>query len=334
MTVVPGGAPQIGPTPRGAVRRTSTLVIEPRGSWAEGQSVTATGRDLVHAPTGDIRTEHDQLTFDLDPAGLLVPRGERTVPAPLRGQSVRRGLRKRVAELRGARPGGADELLGPAGGLFDAMLDDVVGTALASGYGRLHEESSGHTVDLAAHMSSTCLGFSTMHARGERFDVDRYFDTKQPSVDFVPHDDLAWHEDRPVRPLSFRRRRMLQVAPTTDGVVSVTGYSRDTFAGPDGVEMVVHEYGLDAIVSGSPLVLESVDASPGHLPLDHCPLAAGTAVSLAGLALSEVETAVRRDIAGPAGCTHLNDELRNLRLVPALLALLDPTRPAGRQIRT
>lgn len=323
MSAVPGGGVQIGPTPLGAVRRTTTIVIEPRGTWAEGQTVTATGRDLTRAPDDVVRAEHDELALDLDASGAIAPRDPGGLPTALHGQSVRRGLRKKLAELY-QEPHGDGEALGPAGGLYAAMLDDVVGASLASGYGRLQEESVGPTVDLATHMSSTCLGFSTMHARGEMFDVERYFDTKQPSIDFVPADALAWHDDRPVRPRSFRRRRMLQVAPTGDGRIAVTGYFRDTFMAADGVEMVVHEYGLDATVSGPELTLDSIEASPGLLPLDHCPLAAVTATRLEGLPLPQVEVAVRRDIVGPTGCTHLNDELRNLRLVPTLLALLTP----------
>lgn len=331
MTAVPGGGPHLAPTPLGGVRRTTTMVIAPQGTWAEGQTLTTVGRDLIRSPDDVIRTNHDQLTFDIDAAGLIAPPstpdGGRAVPEALWGLPAQRGLRKNVAHLRDTAPDRGEQLLGPDGGLYDAMLDDVVGTTLASGYGRLFEAPAEHSGNLALHMSQTCIGFHTMHERREEFDVQRYFEKKQPSVDFVPADTVAWHQDDPMRPRSFRRRRMLQVAPLGDAV-AVTGYFRDTFMTPEGTEKVVHEYGLDAIVSGPTLILDSVEASPGSLPLDHCPLASRSALRLEGLPLSEVETAVRRDLAGPAACTHLNDELRNLRLVPALLDLLDD------QIRT
>lgn len=322
MSAVPGGGVRLEPTPLGAVRRTTTMVIAPPGAWADGQTLTAIGRDLVRTPGDEIRTSHDELTFDIDAAGLIVPGGRsRGVPEALWGTSAQRGLRKSVAELRSTPRDGSEELLGPAGGLYDAMLDDVVGATLASGYGRLHEGSYGQPDGLASRMRMTCVGFSTMRERGEEFDVQRYFDTKQRSVEFVPDETLAWHEDPPMRARSFRRRRMLQVAPRSDGVVAVTGYFRDTYMTPDGIEKVVHEYGLTATVSGPTFIVDSIEAAPGSLPLDHCPLAATSALRLEGLSLSEVEVAVRRDIAGPSACTHLNDELRNLRLVPALLAL-------------
>lgn len=322
MIAAPGDGKQLGPTPPGAVRRTTTIVVAPRGEWAAGQTLTAVGRDLTRGHGDAVRTHHDKLTFDIDPAGLIVPRsGSRGVPEELWGRPAQQGLRKNVAQLRGAQRDGGEELLGPVDGLYDSMLDDVVGTMLASGYGRLHEGPRGQTDGFAARMSRSCIGFSTMHARGEEFDVQRYFETKPPSIEFVPPDVLAWHQDRPMLPRSFRRRRMLQVAPTPDGVVVVTGYFRDTFMTPDGTERVVHEYDLNATVSGPTFILDSIQAEPGDLPLDHCPLAARSALTLKGLSLSEVDGAVRRDLAGPAACTHLNDELRNLRLVPALLAL-------------
>lgn len=323
MTAVPGGGSQLDPPPPGSVRRTTTIDIAPRGEWAAGQTLSAIGRDLARPHTDVVRTSHDEFTFGIDAAGVIVPHGRgRGVSENLWGRHVQRGLRKNVAELRSSQPDDGELLLGHAGGLYASMLDDVVGTTIASGYGRLHEGPHGQANNFTARMSRTCVGFSTMHERGEEFDVQRYFENKPPSIEFVPDDVLTWHKDGPMLPNSFRRRRMLQVAPSANDAVAVTGYFRDTFMTPDGAERVVHEYGLHATVSGPTLILDSIEAAPGDLPLDHCPLAARSALELRGLSLSEVDETVRRDIAGPAACTHLNDELRNLRLVPALLALL------------
>ena len=326
MSAVPGGGILLGPTPDGATRRTTTIMVAPRGDWLSDQRVTAIGRDLCRTAGDGVRMEHDGFSFDIDAAGLIVPDetpsgSGRRVPEELRGQFAQRGLRKRVAELRADQRSSASVLLGPEGGLFDTLLDDVVGTSLASGYGMLYEGSNATSgSQIGSAMRMTCVGFNTMNARGEVFDVQRYFEKKPPSIEFVEDDPLVWHDDLPMRPNTFRRRRMLQVAPQPTGQVAVTGYFRDTFMRPDGVEMVVHEYGLNATVSGRPLVLDSVEAVPGNLPLDHCPLAARSALTLEGLPLTEVEQAVRRDVAGPAGCTHLNDELRALRLVQTLIA--------------
>lgn len=317
MTAVPGGGVLLDPTPLGAVRRTTTIVITPRDSWAGGQRLTAVGRDLSLGHSAESRTSHDSFTFDIDPAGLITPHdAEPGIPRELWGHHTQRGLRKSVAQLPHVQQ--------DPGGLYEAMLDDVVGATLASGYGRLYEAPGQQTDTFASMMRLTCVGFSTMHQRGEEFNVQEYFEKKPPSVEFVPGDALAWHQDEPMQPNTFRRRRMLQVTPTLDGIVEVSGYFRDTFMTPDGAERVVHEYGLTATMSGPTLIVESIAATPGSLPLDHCPLAARTALALEGLSSSQVDAAVRRDIAGPSACTHLNDELRNLRLVPALLALNCP----------
>lgn len=332
MNAVPGGGTQLEPTPSGAVRRTTTILITPRGRWAAGQTVTAKGRDLARDHNDDVRTSHDGFSFDIDPMGLILPNdGDRGVPVELWGQHAQRGLRKNVAHLRSAQPGDGHQLLGPVHGLYDAMLDDVVGATLASGYGRLHEAPHAQTSTFASLMQLNCVGFSTMHERGEEFDTQRYFANKPPNIEFVPDEALAWHDDDPMRPNSFRRRRMLQVAPTAEGSVSVTGYFRDTFMTGNGDEKVVHEYGLNATVSGPTFTVDSIEATPGSLPLDHCPLAAPTALTLRGLDLSQVDATVRHDIAGPSACTHLNDELRSLRLVPTLLTL---NRPEVRSART
>lgn len=321
MTAVPGGT-QLGPVPIGATRRTTTLLVTPRRTWTNGQAVAAIGRDLTREESDEVHTRHERFAFDIDAAGLILPHDSGpTVPEQLRGLSAQRGLRKAVTRLRADRAAGGEGLVGSAGSLTDALLDDIVGTSVASGYGRLYEGSLRQAGGgISSAMRLTCVGFSTMHQHGVQFDVQRYFEKKPPSIEFVPPDPLAWHDDLPMPPDSFRRRRMLQVEPSGDGVVAVTGYFRDTFMRPDGVEMVVHEYGLTATVSGHPLALDSVEAVPGNLPLDHCPMAAVSALGLVGLPLTEVEAAVRRELTGPAGCTHLNDELRSLRLVRALVA--------------
>lgn len=321
MKALPGGGSELGPVPPGATRRTTTILVTPQGDWRSGQAVTAIGRDLARRPDGQTRTTQERVSFGIDAAGLIVPdAAAATVPRQLGGLPAQRGLRKAVTELRSELAALGDDSFGPAGGLLDTLLDDLVGTSIASGYGRLYEGTIQPKAGrLASSMRLTCVGFSTMDRRGEEFDVQRYFETKPPSVEFVTGDPLVWHQDLPMPPSSFRRRRMLEVAPDGEDRITVTGYFRDTFMRPDHIEMVVHEYGLSAALSGEPLVLDSVEAVPGHLPLDHCPLAAASALRLEGLPLSEVELAVRREVAGPTGCTHLNDELRSLRLVRALL---------------
>lgn len=320
MFAIPHNGSVLAPTPPGAVRCTTTLTAIPHRDWASGQTVSAVGRHLLHTTDGIAHTRHDNLAVDVDQAGLILPRRNgRTVPEQLRGRPAQRGLRKAVAELRDSLEDNGESLMGPPGGLYDTLLDDVVGTTIASGYGRLQEGPAGPAPEFVGHMRRTCVGFSTMHRRGEEFDTTRYLDSKPLSVEFVSSDPLAWHADRAMTPNSFRRRRMLQVQPGHGSNFAVTGYFRDTFMSYEGVERVVHEYGVTANVSGPPFVVNALKALPGDLPLAYCPLAARSATALEGLGLAEIDGVVRREVAGPASCTHLNDELRSLRLVPALL---------------
>jgi hypothetical protein len=316
MSEVPGGGPLLPPTPPGAVRRSTTITVSPRGDWTSGTHLEAVGRD-VRGVTGD-RVDvlaQETIAFDVDPQGSIEP--SPSVPAALWGTSTSRGLRKRLADLD----------LDPAG-LVATLLDDVVGTTIASGYGRLYEEKLGlaaPTYDPARFteaMRSTCAGFATMHRHGEVFDLHPYFDSKPPSVEFVPDDVRSWHRDAPLPRHAFRRRRLLEVQPGPDATaVAIRGYFRDTFGRVDGTEVVVHEYGLSAHAAGDPLLLTSITPRPGNLPLQHCPLAATSPQVLVGRPLAEVEGAVRSDLSGPVGCTHLNDEVRSLRLVPGLVGL-------------
>lgn len=308
----------LAPTPLGAVRRTTTLTVTPDGDWNSGRTVWAIGRDLARTSDAAARTRHDVLLIDVDRAGLITAsRDGQGAPAQLLGLRAQQGLRKAIAQIRSAQGDGDKSPLGAPGGLCDAMLDDVVGTLIASGYGRLHQGPLGPLPGFASRMSATCVGFSTMHRRGEEFDSDRYFTGKPRSIEFVSGDPLAWHNDPAMAPNTFRRRRMLQVQPGTGDTLAVAGYFRDTFATTDGVERVVHEYGVTATLSTPQFIVEKVEAHPGDLPLPACPLASRSASTLIGVGAADIDAAVRH-LAGPGACTHLNDELRSLRLVPAL----------------
>ncbi|WP_457209022.1 hypothetical protein, partial [Nocardioides sp. P5_C9_2] len=118
MSAVPGGGILLGPTPDGATRRTTTIMVAPRVDWLSGQRVTAIGRDLCRTAGDGVRMEHDGLSFDIDAAGNIVPDETpsgpgRRVPEELRGQFAQRGMRKRVAELRADQRSSASVLLGP-----------------------------------------------------------------------------------------------------------------------------------------------------------------------------------------------------------------------------
>lgn len=58
------------------------------------------------------------------------------------------------------------------------------------------------------------------------------------------------------------------------------------------------------------------------LPWRECPVAQGSAQRLVGLPVGSLRAYVRRTLTGTLTCTHLNDLLRSLDEVPALVRAL------------
>jgi hypothetical protein len=69
-------------------------------------------------------------------------------------------------------------------------------------------------------------------------------------------------------------------------------------------------------------VLTSVVAQPRVLPYPECPSAAANADWMLGTPLQALRGEVLAKIRGTDCCTHLNDALRSLAEVPALLGHL------------
>ena len=80
-------------------------------------------------------------------------------------------------------------------------------------------------------------------------------------------------------------------------------------------------YTVAATVDTSRGVLVSCSATPRVLPWVECPAAALSASRLAGLPVSGLRRHVRDTFLGTSTCTHLNDTLRSLEDIPALLEL-------------
>jgi len=66
----------------------------------------------------------------------------------------------------------------------------------------------------------------------------------------------------------------------------------------------------------------SCDAAVGGLPWVECPTAATSAQRLIGVPADSLRATVRDTFVGPTTCTHLNDTLRSLEDVPALVGAL------------
>ena len=108
---------------------------------------------------------------------------------------------------------------------------------------------------------------------------------------------------------------------TPGPLASVDVLFRDSHVDEDGAETIVHEYTVSATVDTADGVLVSCSAAPRVLPWVECPAAALSASRLAGLPVSGLRRHVRDSFIGTSTCTHLNDTLRSLEDIPALLTL-------------
>jgi hypothetical protein len=101
--------------------------------------------------------------------------------------------------------------------------------------------------------------------------------------------------------------------------VLIDAIFRDSYVLPDGQETIIHEYTLTAEVDDG--TVTRCEAVPRVLPWLECPGAAASAGRLAGLPLAGLRRHVRETFTGTPTCTHLNDMLRALEDVPALVRL-------------
>ena len=117
----------------------------------------------------------------------------------------------------------------------------------------------------------------------------------------------------------MRRRRRIDVYEERAGRVGIDAMFRDTYVRSDGVETIIHEYTLDAVVDTETGVIVDARATPRVLPWQECPGAVASAARITGMTLQELHFRVRRELFGTSTCTHLNDLLRSVADVASLI---------------
>jgi len=212
------------------------------------------------------------------------------------------------------------------------LLDDVAGATLIGGFAwTLWPDELTPTVVAAAtdaarrrNMAGICSGFRPgggplqLKEAGEHLGHNLV-----PANSLDSADPLAWHDIEPPPPSAcMRRRRRIDV--WLDDAIRIEAMFRDSMWNPDGQEICVHEYRLDARADPDTGTVLEVHAEPRVLPFRECPLAAPNAAWLAGAHLSELRDVVLMELRGTDCCTHLNDMLRALAEVPVLLGALTP----------
>ncbi len=300
------------PLAPGALRRTSTIDTHPAGT---GRSdVDLRGRDAVGQMSGAVGVlgqvamrAHlaDRVIEDIHAGDARVAR--------LVGNRVGPGFRSTIATLF------PDEVA--RAGLLHLLLDDWVGASLVSGYAVQHTAITlGIEENLppgtADRMAGICAGFAEDASLVPYARRNGTIPSVRGPV-APPLDSDGIHAVEPLRAHGMRRFRRLDLGP--DG--GFDAHFRDSHVDGDGVETIVHEYTVEGIVDAPARTVVSVAARVRVLPWQECPGAIGSASRIEGMTLSELRNRVRGEFVGTSTCTHLNDTLRAVADLDALLNL-------------
>ena len=313
------------PLDTGALRRTSTIDTHPAGTGKSdvelrARDAVARQRDTVDV-LGQVCVRAHLTDRVIDDIASDAPD---TRLAQLVGERVGPGFRATVGKLLPEEVQRAS--------LLHLLLDDWVGASLVSGYGLQHtaitlgieEKMPPGTADT---MAGICSGFAP--------DASLVAYTRHngtiPSVHgpvaplLTPPDDVGQHAVEPLQPHGMRRLRRLDLLPvdaeSADRSVGFDAHFRDSHVDGDGVETIVHEYTVAGSVDTSTRTITSVIAEVRVLPWQECPGAIGSATRAEGMTLSELRGRIRGEFVGTSTCTHLNDTLRAIADLDALLNL-------------
>jgi hypothetical protein len=305
------------------VRRTSSIDV----SWPDGQAgnrhLVGRARDVVTLRSGGapiVQTEDSFEAFIKPDRTIVAIEAEPARPALSRLNDERGGGRLREAiesivpeERRNATP-------------LYLLLDDISGVSLVSSWAWSQWDVDWLTtaraamqgVDFAEYFRSRvgiCSGFAP-GSSAFNLQADRS-GALAPDLR-NPDDAQGWHaftrqDDGP----GMRRARRIDV--WVDDVIVVDSAFQDSASRPEGGRAVVHEYSLTATADANTFRLLSIEAKPRVLPFAECPGAALNVSRLVGSEMSALRETVLGALKGTAGCTHLNDALRALAEVPALV---------------
>ena len=300
----------------GARRRTSTIDTHPR---AGGSEVDLRARDAAVTGSGavDVLDEtHLRAHLAERVIETVEPRDDRLLR--LVGSRVGPGFRSRVAELL------PDE---PPDSLLHLLLDDWVGAALVSGYAIQHMAiTSGVEEKLPAgtadRMAGICAGFapgaSLVAFARSHGTIPSVHGPQAPPLDFG-----GMHTVEPLRPHGMRRLRRLDLRPADGECAEFDAHFRDSHVDGDGVETIVHEYTVAGALDVATRTVTSIAADFHVLPWQECPGAIGSAERVRGMTVAEIRDRVRSEFVGTSTCTHLNDTLRAIGDLGALLSGFD-----------
>jgi hypothetical protein len=211
------------------------------------------------------------------------------------------------------------------------ILDDISGASLVAGW-TWSQWTPNWTASLRAAMSeperrdfmkkreNVCIGHIPGSSVFNLEGTEREIVTEAPDLRRADDPD-GWHAFTVQDSTGFRRARRIDVR-LEDGRILVDSSFHDSGTRPDGGRTALHEYKLSLTADPRSLQVLSIEAEPRVLPFVECPSATLNLGRLIGTALPAMRETVLTEFHGPAGCTHLNDALRALAEVPALVQRL------------
>ncbi len=309
----------------GSLRRTSHL----SASWPEGRAgplqLTGRARDLVTSAgaTPATRDEAD-LELELDGAQVItraITRPGRRGTERLVGAHAVRGFR---ASVESALPEERTSVTPLA-----LLLDDVSTVAMIGTIAWSQRPDDADDGRSSIEAATAFLAAQDAKVACSGFRRDGYY---RKSIDrniMFPHwfrlagrletdDEWAWHTMEKPPEVCFRRRRRIDTW-SEDACIAVDAHYRDSVWGPEHDEVALHEYSLQATVDPGSNLLRTISVEAHVLPFPECPSVTRQVGELVGRDVTSLRAEVQRALPGIHGCTHLNDMLRGLSDVPALL---------------
>jgi hypothetical protein len=303
----------------GSIRRTTTHTSTRPDGLVGDVHVAASGRDLWTAPDGAVSlVGRASMSAVIDFVGDRHLRSLLADPwfpgaASLVGLRVSSGFRKSLDDAWST-----DEA---AGSLTYQLLDELPVALLVSGFALgaagLHPPRGSLTITDNADICAGWATGATILTEGEALGYPPVVTGPVAPPLLEPDDPDAWHELSGLEPHAMRRWRRIDLWPDGD-TLAVDCFFRDSHMDDRGLETVVHEYRIEAVLDSTTQTFSSSRAHIGALPFIECPLAAPSAGRLVGTPALDLRERVRATFTGPTTCTHLNDTFRSMAAVPAL----------------
>lgn len=323
---IPRSSAGVAPLRRpGSIRRTTSIDT----AWPDGpeqpRTMVGRARDIL-TPAAGPPVELASAQFRL----AVSPRREiqslETSPA-----------HPRTAELVGVQAGNvrrssraliADVLGDIRGTPLYQLIDDYTGASLVAVWGYMRWDSQWRPAFAAPAMIDVCIGHAagagSLTPAGSTNSAIQSRAVVGPLEN--PADPEGWHAMDATSGPGARRVRRIDL--WREGAnIRVEGGFQDSAPQPDGTRVAVHEYRIEALVDEAGILVE-LSAEGLILPYAECPGSVLQIQRMVGRKVADLRESVSIELAGPLGCTHLNDVLRSLADVPALAAALPPLDPS------